>query len=60
MSEPVKNLSCMKHYSLNATKEMLKAPVILSATTGTKYSKEWSEWNLWKRAFTKFEVIWYA
>ena len=50
----------MKHYSSNATKEMLKAPVILSATTGTKYSKEWSEWNLWKRAFTKFEVIWYA
>ena len=27
----------MKHYSLNATVEMLKAPVILSATTGAKY-----------------------
>ena len=36
-SEPVKNLWHMKHYSLNATVEMLKAPVILSATTGAKY-----------------------
>ena len=39
MSETAKNLWCMKHYSSNATIEMLKAPVILSATTETKYSK---------------------
>ena len=27
----------MKHYSSNATIEMLKTPVIFPATTGTKY-----------------------